>query len=359
MNDMISIKQGPQKWRSRVLMTSLVVRFFGASLLALTISGCGGGSGSSSPLTAAQDGGNGEESASLYQGATTPIAINQSNAETITRVLLSGSNETSNQSAQTPVAPETFTPKKQLNTLITIRKSNAFNAQIEADTVTSHPTTEVTYGQISGTNTIEDYTNGEPIGKIIFTFDDFNDGDEETVNGRVTFDAASYNEQYDIVTDSTITFDELRTQTTVSDETISGSSTYYFNEQTGSQTFTVNWASKNNITGESFRFENLASVINVFNRTEEGNYIFSESISGRIYISSLGYFDIITQSPFLCEECEDSKYLEGGAIQLKGANNSDILISVLADNKIQALLDEDGDDFYESTLTFEFSNLGL
>jgi len=345
------------------------LNYFLAALTVSIITGCGGGGGGSddentsdeSALLPVQNETVVVETPSLYNGVTTAILINQENAETITRVFLSGSNNASIQSAQSANTEPSQSLKRQMGGTTTYNQANTLTTLNDTDEAsdTDEPLIEVIEGEVSGTNTVEDYRGGSKIGKLIFNFSNFDNGSGETLYGKVTYEAASYNQQFDLVTDLTITYYELRKTQLFQDNTITGTLKYYYNDQTGSQTFTANYDTQNNNSVETLRFENLATEINVVGKIDEETYVFSESTSGRIFLSSFGYFDITTQSPLLCVQCDKAEYLEGGTVQLKGKNNSDMILTVLNSDQVQAIIDEDGDDNYESTLIFNFANLGL
>jgi len=333
-------------------------KLLGIVFIILVLAGCGGGGSGGSSSESIDN--NTEEDTSLYQGAKTPVQINLSNAETLTRVLLSGSNSSASDAvqAQTLSKPLPAAIQKQINNR-SIRYTSMTNIEGETNTYSSQSTTETIQGLNSGTLYVEDLSNGEVTGTVILTYTNFNDDDGETINGKMTMEVISYDSTFDFPTDSKIFYENFRISSDTIDETVTGEIRIKFNTQTGSQTVSVNFDTKDNNTAESLRFENLVSIISPYTQDEEGNLLFTESYSGRIYISTLGYFDVSTQSPLFCSRCDNSEYLPGGSLFLSGENNSSILISVINTEQLQAQIDEDGDEYYESTLILNFSNIGL
>jgi hypothetical protein len=178
-------------------------RVFGASLVALTLAGCG--SKENSDESPAQIIETAEEDKSIYQGVDTPVSIDQGNAETLARVLLSGSNDTPRTSVALQAKAQSVS--KQLNSTNSGKTSNTYSALTEITTQSeaNEPVVEVIYGSISGTNTVEDYAKGAKTGIVKFTFDEFNNGNGETVYGKLEYNAIVYDPTFELVTESTYT----------------------------------------------------------------------------------------------------------------------------------------------------------
>lgn len=333
-------------------------RVLGASLLAVSLAGCSSGGDSDGEITEASVT-SVEENNSIYQGITTPINIDHSNANTLARVLFNGSNDTTRSSTQANTTTQSVS--KQLSAAQPNKANSSYSTQAETTSEVNDPIVEVIYGSISGTNTVEDYKKDSDTGVVKFTFDEFNDGSGETIYGKFDFNIITYNATFDLITEAVFTYDELRTQTSTTDKVSYGTYKNLFNTETGTQTRILDLFTRNLIKDESIRTEGLIMELSVAGRNEDDKVVFAESISGRIFIRTLGYIDIETQQPLYCIEhnCSSSDYLASGLIQIRGANGSDLVISIMDDEKVRAYLDEDGDGAYESTLQFTFDSVGL
>jgi hypothetical protein len=217
---------------------------------------------------------------------------------------------------------------------------------------------ETQNGSVSGTlritGNIDPYTR---TGSLTMTYVNFNDGDGYTFDGTMQFRIDGFDTINGIITDGTMSFTLWRTRSANFDISLTGSIRVQENilSNTLSDTLTVNLDGRDNSTGDTFRFQNFVetSVLDdIYFPT-----MYTETISGRVYVKQYGYVDVTTTPPPLncsvSQEYPDS----GGPIILTGKNGSNAAITPLSTTYVEIKVDADWDGIYEYTATYAWSNL--
>ena len=336
------------------------------SILALTLIACGGGDSSSGT-----NGGGGTGSVQ-YTGNTSPAAIDESNART-----LANSNFTAG-SATGPISP-TFIEQQGVNNQgsFVINKLNK-QMDIISNTVKTSPrllgntptvaqTINETFacgptpadGTVTFSGVVDDVTF---IGNLTVTYNNCSDG-FIVVNGSLGYTISAYNASIDELTDITLSINNLSFVSVNPADGINwniGATMRYqlfyngtFNPYT--KRSTVNLAIVDNISGESFKYENFVTEVTYNQYSAPSSR--TETYNGRVYHHIHGYVDVTTVAPLVYTNLFQVYPDSGGPLIYTGAANRKIKLTPVSNALVNLAADLDGDDFYEYSITLPWSSL--
>ncbi len=320
------------------------------------ISSCGGGGGGSGP-------GPGPTGVS-YNGLTTQAFITADNANKIFAVIWNGGPTTI--SAE-PVSLSLAVPggassgNMKYTALIKELKDRAasdfasFVARSK-NIVNKAAVNETEYGSVSGTLTITGNVDQYTItGVLYMDYKNYNNGDGYTYDGVVTFNIDGFNTVYARITDGTMSFTLWTIKSANGDVSLSGSIKVQESLETSSDMLTVNMDGRDNISSDTFRFQNFVVAFyydSIISPTSE-----TEAFSGRVFVAAYGYVDVNTTSRFVYSSSTQAYPDSGGPIIMVGAGNSKAAVTSISTSYAKIEVDADGDTVFESQNFYAWSNL--
>jgi uncharacterized repeat protein (TIGR01451 family) len=205
-------------------------------------------------------------------------------------------------------------------------------------------------GSIRYSGTLND--NGT--GTLTVTYSDCRSG-ADTLNGVATLRIDAFDLTFLVSTDSTFSFPNLTLTNPTSNESVSGSLRDQVNIATNTETLTVNMVTRDNISSEMTKAENLIIVDVYDNLFSPSSY--TETITGRMFDSVHGYVDVSTVVPLVFSSI--NQLFPGSGQQLfTGAANARIRVTALSAVLVKVELDLDGNSVYETAATLKWTDLG-
>lgn len=180
-------------------------------------------------------------------------------------------------------------------------------------------------GTVSGSVDVTRSTISSVKTEIIAVFDNYNDGDDETLNGEVTYVITTNN---GVITAMTMTFKLLQMKDDDDDISMSGEIDVVDSSRIG-KTFTQNIVFKNNEDDSMMRLEDFVIV---FDENDK-----ELSYSGKVYASELGY--VVVSTAIELSYNENGELNAGGEIHYQG-KDSTIIEKSAYDNTVRLEVDE-------------------
>lgn len=308
-----------------------------ATILALTLQGCGGGGGG---------GGDDSSSSISYSGVTTEAQIDADNANTLALTALAGiGNDAATAALAVETSGGTTSPALApvVNTVVAGAASNLkrLDGSLLPGTAIDPDTQPCSGGGTSTvTGDINDNT-GDISGDIVFS-SCVESGD--TLDGKVHFSGTVSLATADLTTPLKMTMYNLRVYSGSPadlDVTSSGSMSCVMSLYYSSDTdCTLNLDSRDNLQGVTYRYQNLKI-------TED--YAGNSTLDGRIFHPDYGYVDVSTITTLTY-----SSYIywpSAGELRLDGLNNSAATLTALDSSQYMLAVDADGDSAFETTDT--------
>ena len=316
------------------------VRAFFAAVFFSLLTACGGGGGEDSAAfddTTLRSG---------YTGNTNPAVLTQINAKELSATVFLAQEMGGAFTRSLTAKPNRRTDLVSL-ALQLASYANKFPASNTADQNYTRSITRAIidereecgsgYAQYSG-----DINDNTGSGSVTSTFNNCIDAGEE-LNGKLIFDMVSD-------ADMTITMEDFSLSSTDYKISMNGSLRVEdFYESTRMTRLTMNMLIHEHFTDEQIKTENL--VISSTNANGDAHI----SVSGRVYESKHGYFDIHTASPFVLDYYISLQY-SGGEIVLTGKDGATLSITPDSDGiHVNLALDIDGDgkDEMDGTSTWD------
>ncbi len=333
---------------------ALIIMLLGSFFIVSSCRGGGGGGG-----------GGGAGSAGIsYNGVTTQASITVANANKIFSVIWNGGSSSVSASLSPAISKAASSEYSKNDGMVTLFKRlkdrslsdfTGFATQSK-NIIRATAVNETHYGSVSGTLTITGSIDPNTMtGSLTMTYVNFNDGDGYTYDGTVTVSVTGFDMTYGIITDATMNFTLWTIKSANSNVSLSGSIRVQESLQNNSDTLTVNMDGRDNLTNDTYRYENFV-VIYVYN-----NVLYpssgSETESGRVYIGPYGYVDVTTTIPFTYTTNSQENPNSGGPIILSGAGNSKAAITPISASYVKIEVDADGDGVFESNNAYSWSNL--
>lgn len=203
-------------------------------------------------------------------------------------------------------------------------------------------------GHLSGT------LNDDGTGTLTVTYNDCRIG-EDMLSGTATLRIDSYNLSDNIPTDATFSFPVLTLTSPSHAESVSGSLRDQVNIATNTETLTANMVTRDDLSGDMNKTENLVIVIVYDYLFAPSSY--SETISGRVFDSVDGYVDITTIVPVVFSSI-NQLFPDSGQLLLTGATNASIRATAMSAVLAKLELNLNGDSAYETVATLKWTDLG-
>lgn len=306
-----------------------------ATVVALTIAGCGGGGGGGSSI--------------VYSGVTTPAAVTSDNALALAGTAYDGGNSGGSLAfvgvaAGLTTGSDTGAPQAVhvSRMLIDAVRSAHLTSLSETAVATGAATSGALDDGTCGGSATYSGTANESTGAFHATFR-FNAwcNDGVTVSGTLTADG-----QVDVNTQDLASLEFAFSVLTISDGT---------NTFRGRGTISVTFGASDVVSIDMDFGSGDGTIYRVSNLTVESMpAVNSESITitGRVFHPLYGYVDVTTSQPLVVATGDD--YPSSGEFVVTGADSS-ARLTALSAATFQVDVDEDGDGFYETMVgTFEW-----
>jgi|CXWL01.1.fsa_nt_gi hypothetical protein len=315
----------------------------------LLLAGCGGGGNGGGG-----GGGGDTQGGIIYVGNTNPAVITATNASRLVANIV-GSGDASGVIAGPAVATASISQGARdsssqsglvhrLNTYqhetLTRVRGRPSGSRVSAAAILVDDTVPCDDGgSIRYSGTLND--NGT--GTLTVTYSDCRSGDD-TLNGVATLRIDAFDLTFPVSTDSTFSFSILTLTSPTTNESVSGSLRDQVDIATNAETLTVNMVTRDNISGEMTKAENLI-VVDVYNSVLSPSS-YTETIGGRIYDSVHGFVDVATIEPLVFSTLPQL-FPSPGQFVLAGAGNRSIGVTAISATQVMFELDLDGDTNYE------------
>ena len=184
--------------------------------------------------------------------------------------------------------------------------------------------------------------------------------DGTTYNGTVTFRVDNFDLNYIEITDATMTFTLMSISSSEFTGSISGTIRIQSMIVNNTEKMTLNYVSKDNLTGKMYKFENMIIttvydfILSPTNQTQTFT-----GPPARVFDSIHGYVDVDTPTPLVFSSVLLTNPDIDGVLLFTGAAGSSIRVTVLPGEHIQMELDIDGIPGYEVLRILLWSELSL
>lgn len=326
---------------ARVITKSRSARI-AALLFAGILAACGGGGGGG-------DGGGGGGPAPLvYSGNSSPAVITTSNAAQLTANVLGGANASG---AISGVATEAESSgARELGRRLT-SAVRATPLRPGSRPLTSDPVDQ-TEPCDSGSVRIFGDINQSGTGTLTFVWSNCRTGDS-TLDGTGSVRVDAFEPGFEVITDGTFSFQRVTLTSPTASGTVSGSLRLQLSILANTETSTANLVTLDG-NGRMTKSENFVvtdSYSNIFAPTSV-----SETITGRLFDSTHGFVDVITNAPFVFSTLTQS-FPNSGDLVLTGANNRHVRAIAFSSNAVTLGLDLNGDNAFESAASLKWTEL--
>lgn len=321
----------------------------------LLLAGCGGGGG----------GGGGDTQGGItYVGNTNPAVITATNASRLVANIV-GSGDASGVIVGPAVATASISQGARdsssqsglvhrLNTYqhetLTRARGRPSGSRVSVAAILVDDTVPCDGGSIRYSGTLND--NGT--GTLTVTYSDCRSGDD-TLNGVATLRIDAFDLTFLVSTDSTFSFSILTLTSPTTNESVSGSMRDQVNIATNTETLTVNMVTRDNMSSEMAKAENLI-VVDVYNNLFFPSS-YTETITGRMFDSVHGYVDVTTVVPLVFSSI-NQLFPGNGQLLFTGAASARIRVTTLSAVLVKVELDLDGNSVYETAATLKWTDLG-
>ena len=327
-------------------------------LILLTVLACGGGGGGNDSTTQNTD--------ISYSGLTTPATLTGDNAQKIFATMWGGGSSSGVSSAQTMNSSQASSGYFKNSGLLALlarsgSRSLAEYKALAAETRKANfnsaaPVQQTRQGSVSGTLTISGNLDSDTLtGSLNMNYVNYNNGNGVTYNGKSTWTIDSYDLANDVVTDGTQHYTSMNIVTAGSNLSLTGSLRDQVSIQSNTEIRTCNVDGRDNITRETFRFENFM-VMDVYDNILNPALI-AEIFAGRMYAEKYGYVDISQTAALIYSTFSQQNPDSGGPIIFSGASNSRVAVSPYSGSYVVIYLDANGDGSYEFRHTYSWGNL--
>ena len=319
---------------------------------ALFLQGCGSDDSSAPPLSPAV----------VYSGITDQASISQDNAREIFSMLV---GEGAPGSSGFPVAavvteqgfpydaPVLVTSNQILSLMRKAYFAEKYNSALLATGVIVDETVD---GRVSGTSLVKGEIADDGTGSLIVTYNNFNDGDGEILDGDITINSYAYDPVYEEITDGSINVRYIKIQSDSTVLAMSGTIGTTTDIASKTSVMTMNVDVQDGSPARDYRFEDFVIVTVVENLFADVKMITSQSIAGRAYLDTEGYVDVTTESPMTCPSCPEFVPAAGGSVIIYGKNSKARAV-FMSSQKVRIEVNSNGDDFYETSDIYLWSDL--
>ena len=290
-------------------------------------------------LMACGGGGGGGQDEVVYSGLTTPAAVDDTNATTLTEGIIGGSQTGTafgvvSEADEARARPTILDVARIISNSVTQLDLTAPSAHLPGAIVTDSGSEAcLDGGSLSYDLRIDDVTF-EFSGT--FNYNDCAEGDT-TLDGRASASGSlgGASEEFNL------SFDPLTVASGAESYTMAGS--INISAVGSSATISMNVRLKNNNTGSVEWLNNLSISV-----TDSISFV-QMSVSGRYYHPQHGYVDIVTNTPFQIGSAD--QWPSTGQMTITGASGSKARVTAFSNTQYTLEVDADGDDVYELTTT--------
>ncbi len=287
----------------------------------LVLVGCGGG-GEKSPTGAQVDEQETVGEGLVYTGKNTPAELNKETAQDFIETL----NVSYADMIDIPDGSQGKIVKKTFSLIQRFDKK--------------------TNGSKSGTVEVTEKEIDNITKETIAIFKNFNDGDAETIDGKVTYLITVDEQESFFIKKMDIKLELLNIKDSEIDIVMGGILTMIASDDGKRKTFTQNIIIKNNTDNTMVKFEDLKIVLNDYDQ--------ELSYNGKIYHSEKGYIEVST--PVELRYDETGSPMVGGEI-LYESENASIRERIAYDNRIRVELDEGKDGSVDEVEVYDADTL--
>lgn len=217
---------------------------------------------------------------------------------------------------------------------------------------TAIPIDQTIPGLVSGQARYTGFLNPDGSGTLTILFNNFNDGDDLTLDGTATLAILTVDPNSGLVTALSLELKPLYFSSSDSHFGLDGSLHFSLSPTLDQATDRFNLDGSNLLTQETFRLENL--VINTSCDDLAVPTQCSESYSGRVYLAPAGYVELSQSSPLQYNTIGRFNVdipEAGGPLLLSGAERSAVRLQPLSISKVQIAVDSNGDGLFENVET--------
>lgn len=237
--------------------------------------------------------------------------------------------------------------------LLPVSKSKLVEDNVERRSISAINVNE-TLSCSSGSLSLSGQVNDNYIGTVNATFNNCQI-EGFTANGTMTLSIAAFDQSQFEITDATFTFSSLTVTGSNFNANTSGTVRIQQSVANNTITITLNSVIDEQVSGKQFKAENMVVVVTFDNIVFPSNA--SESVTGRVFDSVEGYFDIQTIEPLSYSSTLLDYPDSGGEIILTGASNQKIRVIANPNNTVTLELDLDADGAYELSATMTWDEL--
>ena len=178
--------------------------------------------------------------------------------------------------------------------------------------------------------------------QIIAIFKNFNDGDGETLDGKVTYVVTVDAQDSSFVKKMSIKFDMFHIEDDETDIVMDGLIDVKVSNDGKRKTLTQNLVAKNNQDNTMMKFEDLKTVLDEYDR--------EISYEGKIYYSEAGYITVST--PVELTYDESGNPMVGGEILYEG-KDATVKVRTAYDNRVRVEIDNGNDGTVDDVQVYQ------
>jgi hypothetical protein len=340
-------------------------------VLILGLSGCGAGGrepglGPKPPADSSGGGSDSTLSSLTYTGKTAPARLDSSNANVLMADIMGEPDVSSNVALRT-VHTDTQGTASNSSLIRTMRKladsgrskslspwpvrQTNHSAVAAASTTTNADTQDC---KISGTVTVSKTLDSDNTGTASMQYSNCDDGGI-TLDGDVTFQVDAFDDQSQVIVDSTLKSDRLTLSDSSSSSVFGGSIHVQLSLAASRETLTINGVFLDKRTSKYLKLDNIVIKSN-YEDILDSESAFSQTVSGRLYDSVEGYVDISTKTAFFYAS-QSSASPSSGLLLIAGALGSQAQMRALVSGKARLEVDANGDNEFETDANYLWGSL--
>jgi hypothetical protein len=205
-----------------------------------------------------------------------------------------------------------------------------------------------TNGNQSGSVDINETALNVLTKKIIVSYKNFNNGDSETIDGKIIYLTTVDEQEHTFVKKMNVKFELLNIQDSDTNITLDGSFDMNVSADGQRKTLTQNFIIKNNLDDTMVKIENLKIVLNENNQ--------KVSFNGKIYFSEVGYVKVST--PVELAYDDSGIPVVGGEILYEG-KNATVKERIAYNNRVRVELDNGKDGKIDEVVVYDADTLEI